>query len=53
MHVIEQLCEIELIVYHPCNVTFMYYLVGVEGKIMIICEGFELFSVKRLYRLGK
>lgn len=53
MHVIEQLCEIELIVYHPCNVTFMYYLVGVEGKIMRICEGFELFSVKRLYRLGK
>ena len=53
MHVIEQLCEIELIVYHPCNVTFMYYLVAVEGKIMRICEGFELFSVKRLYRLGK
>lgn len=53
MHVIEQLCEIELIVYHPCNVTFMYHLVGVEGKIMRICEGFELFSVKRLYRLGK
>lgn len=53
MHVIEQLREIELIVYHPCNVTFMYYLVGVEGKIMRICEGFELFSVKRLFRLGK
>lgn len=53
MHVIEQLREIELIVYHPCNVTFMYYLVGVEGKIMIICESFELFSVKRLCRLGK
>ena len=53
MHVIEQLREIGLIVYHPCNVTFMYYLVGVEGKIMIICESFELFSVKRLCRLGK
>lgn len=53
MHVIEQLREIELIVYHPCNVTFMYYLVGVEGKIMIVCEDFELFSVERLYRLGK
>lgn len=53
MHVIEQLREIELIVYHPCNVTFMYYLVVVEGKIMIICESFELFSVKRLCRLGK
>lgn len=53
MHVIEQLREIELIVYHPCNVNFMYYLVGVEGKIMIICESFELFSVKRLCRLGK
>lgn len=53
MHVIEQLREIELIVYHPCNVTFIYYLVGVEGKIMIICESFELFSVKRLCRLGK
>lgn len=53
MHVIEQLREIELIVYHPCNVTFMYYLVGVEGKIMIVCKGFELFSFERLYRLGK
>lgn len=53
MHVIEQLREIELIVYHPCNVTFMYYLVGVEGKIIIVCKGFERFSVKRLYRLGK
>lgn len=53
MYVIEQFCEIDLIVYYLCNVIFMYYLVGVEGKIMRICEGFELFFVKRLYRLGK